>query len=316
MNLDLEVIRHTERQYARDYHFGNETKVTVSLIKDSNQTTVSSNMSDVLAARQSYSRYGEVPMTDIYDLKSAIFLGIADRNEPDGTTLTESITMRIVPMEAKNGSPFGTEDSEMFVYTSPDREKTSAEQIFRERGIDPAKVVSLSRFGSLSGAGRSRSHMLPVNHASVQMEVCRYIRRDLDAEWIMLQLHPALQTQHLAYENHTLDFTPAEKTLCLPATARFTLNRADSNVFDYMTSYPGYFFDFEGLKSVLSQELDSNLSQMKVSEARHFIPLIQHSSHIKERLFNEVPDAVYLALFSVSHWEQTVSEFIRYAKEH
>ncbi len=105
----------------------------------------------VARARQSYRCYGEVPLFDSYDAKSAVYL--CRTTYPysldigaDPVKMEEWLSLRFIPRE---GQPFSTEDLDHFFYQNRPVGHYLSEYLVHRGASTPVSAVTISRLCSI-----------------------------------------------------------------------------------------------------------------------------------------------------------------------
>jgi hypothetical protein len=303
------------------------TKIVVRRVKRSEDDINNSDelWKKVLSARESYHVYGDVPLQDSYDKKSTIYLATVEYKD-SGVMMNEEITMRLVPASRKYGGPKRTEDIDFTVFVPRNStQKIPTIKILKDVGIDIKSIATISRLGARSSNKDNPNLYLAPAFAAIQLMMIEDAKK-YHFDWIICQLHPFLKSQSLSWNGLEMHFVPAHVQLQLEHQGEFVLNRWNDAVWQYMLSYPAYFLDFQKTKEILTDMLGKRFTNdINWRTIRDLVPLFHKSPNhkiadkvtvgqIKNRLRNDVPDGVFLALMRLGEWERSASRVVKAAQ--
>lgn len=237
-----------------------------------------------LLARRSYRRYGEVPVLDSYDEKSAVYLVRARyRNFFPGQqryfALEEWLSVRFIPA---SGSPPGTSDFDECSYQGEGVKLQEAikERLFRGHADFLDGVVTISKVCGIHpyyAAQQEKDHGPPLAERHKYTDVCFALINKQFLEdyaghpfrYLTGLFRDELIGKSLAVQAPTgeqlPEFTPAYATLgCAPSDIR--LNRDAST---YL--FPGYFLRADQMIELLAVYI--NTESLPLSALHEYIPV-------------------------------------------
>lgn len=222
----------------------------------------------VLKARESYGRYGNVPLIDEYDLKSAVYLVRAIYPEKTADReywVEEWLSLRFVP---GNGEPGGIDVLNLYWY----EEKPMAywiEKFIQPKGWSFHNLISGSRLCGISsfiqnpadqnefGKTRRSDHKYtPVCFALLHKQFFDDCRREgLDFQYFIVATSDRLLKGFMRLESGNRKYGPAcvraEKTLGVPCCmGKIKLRRND-----FIYQYPLYFLNQNQIVKLLKRLL-------------------------------------------------------------
>ena len=294
-------------------------------------------------ARKSYSIYGNVPLVDNNDRKSAVYLIRAlyiHTHEKQKNLMEEWISIRFTP---GHGEPFSTEDFSRSLYNSG-----SVISAFKKYRASHKNFVSMSRLCRITP--RLSPHNTAYNgeqslqknkytiicFALANMVFLKSLRDNAKYQYISGLFREELIKKKLTITTNSQTiprFILAHKTLSCPSHA-ITLKRDT-----YAYSYPAYFLNIRDLEKVF-KKIRAN-GKLTVATMRHYLNIqvnhprqnitslagnklgnlltvkgkLKHSSLTGKRLrtmINEtVADGPKLMVMPLAEWQKDITELVK-----
>lgn len=261
----------------------------------------------VLSARQSYLRYGKVPLLDSYDDKSSIYLArvVYSYQGEEGTfPVEEWLSVRFV---RASGVPEFTEDIKVGLYQNKPLAFWLQKKLLNDDPNALEKIMTVSRLcrippRGVKGQGSPLSVPVQKNNFTalsflfmMRIFLEENTKRGKLFEWYTALAKPELFQKVLAvsHSNIQLPFFSATKVLGIPEGEHV---RVDRSLLSYQ--YPGYFLQLDELFSLLQKLID--MRRMTENTLHTYIGNTGYFQDFVE-LFHKMPYQEFLPLVSGLH---------------
>lgn len=286
----------------------------------------------MLEARRSYYRYGDVPLLDGHDKKSAVYLVRVTYalNKTD-----EWLCARFVP---GNGIPFGIDDFKLYFHKG-----RPLEQLVQ--GLIVKGLFSISRLCGIPSCGKSALIYTPISFALMNKQVLADCRKfGFKCDYVVAQIPDALIEGFLTLktdkEKLKPNFVPAHKLFGVKGK---DIRLARTN---YIYLYPLYFLNTKQVICLLKDLLKKGTltdatvkhyfggditaseiivnDRIKVEKFRNLGKLFSVKGKIKgsnitgsdlRELLAKVDDGPRLRIAKVAVWEKSLDELLAAARK-
>lgn len=215
-------------------------------------------------ARESYRRYGDVPTTDAYDTKAAVYLARATYpvEEKKEGYIEEWLSVRFIPA---GGEPVSTEDLDACLYRERPIREWIAERLFPERPDFLRHIVTISRVCHIPPVflfAEEQASDIVLSQRNRYTGICFALMNQVffeesdraghRYEYVTSMSHPELIAKLFQFKTAqgmmSLPFRKAKELLGIGDNEPVGINRT---LLSYQ--YPGHFLNLHELFSLLQQ---------------------------------------------------------------